>query len=44
MEPAVVGALVGGGIAILTTIANLTYNWFQNRNQRQFALRAASLP
>jgi len=38
-ESAVVGALVGGGISILTTIANLTYNYFQGRNQRQFALR-----
>ncbi len=38
-EPALVGVVVGGGIAILTTIANLTYNWFQSRSQRQFALR-----
>lgn len=38
-DPAITGALVGGGIAVITTIANLLYNWWQNQSARQFAMR-----
>lgn len=38
-DPAITGALVGGGIAVITTVANLLYNWWQNQSARQFAIR-----
>lgn len=38
-DPAILGALVGGGIAVATTMANLAYNWWQNQTARQFAMR-----
>ncbi len=38
-DPAVVGAAVGGGIAVITTLVNLAYNWFQGKTERQFTLR-----
>jgi hypothetical protein len=38
-DPAITGALVGGGIAVTTTVANLLYNWWQNQTARRFATR-----
>lgn len=35
------GVMLGGAIALATTLINLGYNWLQQRSQRQFALRQA---
>lgn len=39
MDPASTGALIGGGIAVATTVANLAYNWWHSHSARQFELR-----
>lgn len=36
---AIVGIAVGGAVALLTTVANLTYNWFQKRSELRFGVR-----
>jgi hypothetical protein len=38
-DPALLGAVIGGGIAVVSTAANLIYNWAQARSQQQFRLR-----
>ena len=36
---AIAGIVVGGGVAILTTLANLAYNWFQKKSELRFGMR-----
>src|SRR5690242_11558998 len=39
MTDANIGVLIGGGIALATTLLNAVYGWLRYKSQRQFAIR-----